>query len=387
VVHCTTASHHLLVLSGEKAEFLEKAGIRIPLKNPTPSKAGRVRAGSDHGSIDSEEEGVPRRVTTLALLKDDEEEEEEEEEVSLDDEKEPAGVESVALLVVEELSAHFDGLGVSPSLSKMRVTTIQDEVTIRNPQFVSQLETRKRLIVIVHLISGVPRNGQGIEMKLEGQWVTVFVPLDNSLFNAATLFSNHLGISRGSTTIGRIQAAFAEESEKLEKNSIGQLCQTSKFKVKFPIEETFRMSATNLPPMPSQDPIEILQVHNPLDQSVSSLLAVGFLLGKRNENLKVIESTPAASSKTVHAFISSGLQVSPFQMGVASQSPRRDNNRPKRRHPPVQFQRGSTPEDAFSGGLSPDSQSFMDANSAADQTNNNLNDSNESEDTYINRFF
>jgi hypothetical protein len=249
---------------------------------------------------------------------------------------------------------------------------------------VSQLETRKRLIVIVHLISGVPRNGQGVEMKLEGQWVTVFVPLDNGLFNAATLFSNRLGISRGSTTIGRIQAAFAEESEKLEKNGTGQLCQTSKFKVKFPIEESFRMSATNLPPMPGQDPIEILQVHNPLDQSVSSLLAVGFLLGKRNEKLKVIESTPAASSKTVHAVISSGLHVSPFQMG--STSPRRDNNRPKRRRNPVQFQQ-RTPADAFSGGLSPDSQSFMDANSTADQTNNNLNDSNETEDSYVERFF
>jgi hypothetical protein len=382
-LHCFSSS---FILSGEKPEFLEKAGIGIPLKNPTPSKAGRVRAGSDHGSIDSAEEEVPRRVTTLALLKDDEEEEEEE--VSLDDEKEPAGVESVALSVVEELSAHFDGLGVSsPKLSKMRVTTVEDEVTIPNPQFVSQLETRKRLIVIVHLISGVPRNGQGVEMKLEGQWVTVFVPLDNGLFNAATLFSNRLGIARGSTTISRIQAAFAEETQKLEKNSTGQYCQTTKFKVKFPVEEAFRMSATNLPPMPSQDPIEILQVHHPIDQAVSSLLAVGFLLGKRNENLKVIESTPAASSKTVHAVISSGLQVSPFQMGSTT-SPRRDNNRPKRRRNPVQFQQ-STPQGPFSqsGGLSPDSQSFMDANSTADQTNNHLNDSNEMEDSYVQRFF
>jgi hypothetical protein len=381
-VHCNTASHHLLVLSGEKASFLEKAGIGLPLLNPTPSKTGGVRAGSDHGSIASEQEDVPRRISTLALLKDDADDDE----VSLeeDDEKEPAGVESVAESVVEELSAHFDGLGVSPSRSKMRVTTIEDEVTIRNPQFVSQLETRKRLIVIVHLISGVPRNGQGVEMKLEGQWVTVFVPLDNGLFNAATLFSNRLGIARGSTTIGRIQAAFAEESEKLEKNSTGQLCQTSRFKVKFPIEESFRMSATNLPPAPSQDPIEILQVHNPLDQSVSSLLAVGFLLGKRSENLKVIESTPAASSKTVHAVISSGLQVSPFQMGTTT-SPRRDNNnRPKRRRNPVQFQ--NQPEGPFSG-LSPDSQSFMDANSNLDQTNSNLNDSNETDESYVQRFF
>jgi hypothetical protein len=361
-----TASPHIIILSGEKAEFLEKAGIGIPLKNPTPSKAGRVRAGSDHGSIDSEED-VPRRS------------------LEEDDEKEPAGVESVALSVVEELSAHFDGLGVSsPSLlSKMRVTTIEDEVTISNPQFVSQLESRKRLIVVVHLISGVPRNGQGAEMKLEGQWVTVFVPLDNGLFNAATLFSNRLGIARGSTTISRIQAAFAEEAGKLEKNSTGQLCQTTRFKVKFPVEEAFRMSATNLPPLPSQDPIEILQVHNPLDQSASSLLAIGFLLGKRNESVKVIESTPAASSKTVHAVISSGLQVSPFQMG--STSPRREN-RPKRtRRPgPVQFQNQA--EGAFSG-LSPDSQSFMDANSNVDQTNSNLNDSNETEDTYVQTFF
>jgi hypothetical protein len=376
-------------VAGEREDFLAKAGIGVPLKNPTPSKTGGIRPGSDHGSFattrrrkeeeeddeedDSyeEEEDVPRRITTLALRNNDEEE--------------PAGVESVAESVVEELSAHFEGLGVLPSLSKMRVTTIEDEVTIRNPQFVSQLETRKRLIVIVHLISGVPRNGQGVEMKLEGQWVTVFVPLDNGLFNAATLFSNRLGIARGSTTISRIQAAFAEETEKLEKNSTGQLCQTTKFKVKFPVEESFRMSGTNLPPMPSQDPIEILQVRNPLDQSVSSLLAVGFLLGKRNENLKVIESTPAASSKTVHAVVSSGLQVSPFVIGAAS-SPRRDN-RPKRaRRPgPVQFQ--STPEDAFSGGLSPDSQSFMDANSTADQTNNNLNDSNETDDSYVQRFF
>jgi hypothetical protein len=262
----------------------------------------------------------------------------------------------------------------------MRVATIEDEVTIPNPQFVSQLETRKRLIVIVHLISGIPRNGQGVEMKLEGQWVTVFVPLDNGLFNAATLFSNRLGIARGSTTISKIQAAFAEETEKLEKNSTGQLCQTTKFKVKFPVEESFRMSATNLPPMPSQDPIEILQVHNPLDQAVSSLLAVGFLLGKRNENLKVIESTPAASSKTVHAVISSGLQVSPFQMGTAS--PRRDNH-PKRSRGPVQFE--TRPQDPFSG-LSPDSQSFMDANSNLDN-NTNLNDSNETDDQYVQRFF
>jgi hypothetical protein len=200
-----------------------------------------------------------------------------------DNEKEPAGVKSVAKSVVKELSAHLEGLGVSPSLSKMQVTTIEDEVMIRNPQFVSQFETRKRLIVIVHLISGVPQNGQGVEMKLEGQWVTVFVPLDNGLFNAATLFSNRLGISRGSTTFARIRAAFAEESEKLKRNSTGQLCQTSRFKVKFPVEESFRMSTTNLPPMPSQDPIEILQVHNPLDQSVSSLLAVGFLLGKLSQ--------------------------------------------------------------------------------------------------------
>jgi hypothetical protein len=287
----------------EREEFLAKAGIGIPLKNPTPSKTGGVRPGSDHGSFattrrrkeeddkeveDSfeEEEDVSQRITTLALRRD-----------TLDNNVEPAGVESVA--EVKELSAHFDGLGVSPSLSNMRVATIEDEVTIRNPQFLSQLETQKRLIVIVHLISGVPRNGQGVEMKLEGQWVNVFVHLDNGLFNAATLFSNRLGISRGSTTISRIQAAFTEESEKLEKNSAGQLCQTTRFKVKFPVEESFRMSTTNLPPMPSQDPIEILQVHNPLDQSVSSLLAVGFLLGKRNENLKVIESTLAVVCKSL----------------------------------------------------------------------------------------
>jgi hypothetical protein len=49
-------------------------------------------------------------------------------------------------------------------------------------------------------------------MNFEGQWVTVYVPLDNGLFNAATLFSNRLGITRGSTTISRIQAAFTEET-------------------------------------------------------------------------------------------------------------------------------------------------------------------------------
>jgi hypothetical protein len=46
--------------------------------------------------------------------------------------------------------------------------------------------------------------------------------------------------------------------------------------------------------MLSEDPIEILQVHNPTDQSVSSLLVVGFLPSKCNENLKLIESTPVA---------------------------------------------------------------------------------------------
>jgi hypothetical protein len=63
LAHCFPAGHspdliHLFC-AGEKPEFLRKAGFKLPVFNPPETKTGGLRAGSDHGSVATEEEDVP----------------------------------------------------------------------------------------------------------------------------------------------------------------------------------------------------------------------------------------------------------------------------------------------------------------------------------------
>jgi hypothetical protein len=169
-----------------------------------------LRAGSDHGSVGTEEEDVPRRVRTRSveeLAVDDGSETED------DDDEETAGEAEVPAQaneeddVIEQLSSRLSRLTTQPSRSIMRYNLAQDTVSIRNASVVSGYETRKRLILIVHCDSGVPTDGTGIEMKFDARLntVKVWVPIDDGLFNAHTIFADKFSISADSPSIGSIQ--------------------------------------------------------------------------------------------------------------------------------------------------------------------------------------
>jgi hypothetical protein len=93
--------------------------------------------------------------------------------------------------------------------------------------------------VIAHCNSSVPHNGQGVETKLVDSCDTIYLSIDSSLFNATTLFGGCFGIQHSSPSIGRIQIAFLEASSLLEMKRLGQLCHMVKFKLRFPVTESF----------------------------------------------------------------------------------------------------------------------------------------------------
>jgi hypothetical protein len=68
-------------------------------------------------------------------------------------------------------------------------------------------------------------------------------------------------------------------------------------------------------PEPGQDPIEILEVRNAMGGRTTSFIAIGVLLGKRSDKMKLIEPTPAASLKVIHSVFSSGLKSLPALLG------------------------------------------------------------------------
>jgi hypothetical protein len=121
-------------------------------------------------------------------------------------------------------------------------------------------------------------------------------------------------------------------------------------------------------------------VRNPTDPRAASWLAVGFLLGQRDERTKMIEAKTAAAKKMVLGIQSSGLQASPARPTPAPFSaglPPSPSHRPKRPRN-VQFPTAPLP-DAY-----PSSQTFLDANM---ESESNLNDSNETDDaSFIPRF-
>jgi hypothetical protein len=86
----------------------------------------------------------------------------------------------------------------------MRYNLAQDTMSIRNPSVVSGYETRN--VLIVHCDSGVPTDGTGIEMKFEvrSNTVTVWVPIDDGLFIAHTIFADKFSIAADSPSIGSI---------------------------------------------------------------------------------------------------------------------------------------------------------------------------------------
>jgi hypothetical protein len=266
----------------------------------------------------------------------------------------------------------------------MRYNLAQDTVSIRNPSVVSGWETRKRLILIVHCDSGVPTDGTGIEMKfnVKSNVVKVWIPIDDGLFNAHTIFGNRFEIAHDSPSIGSIQEALSKDLLKHEKNSIGQPSQTFSFTPPFPVEESFRMWGTHKVPEANEDPVAMCIVRNPTDPRAASWLAVGFLLGQRDERIKMIEATTTSAKKVVLGIQSSGLKASPallrsapapapFSAGVSSPLHRK---RPRN----VQFPSAPLPDS------SPSSQTFLDANM---ESESNLNDSNETDDaSFIPRF-
>jgi hypothetical protein len=355
-------------LAGEKREFLVKAGFKLPVFNPPAEKTGGLRAGSDHGSVGTEEEDVPRRVRTRSveeLAVDDGSETED------DDDEETAGEAEVPAQaneeddVIEQLSSRLSRLTTQPSRSIMRYNLAQDTVSIRNASVVSGYETRKRLILIVHCDSGVPTDGTGIEMKFDARLntVKVWVPIDDGLFNAHTIFADKFSISADSPSIGSIQEALSKDLLKHEKNSLGQPCQTFSFTPPFPVEESFRMWGTHKAPEAHEDPVAMCVVRNPTDPRA------------------MIEAKTAAAKKMVLGIQSSGLQASPARLAPApapfspGMSPLcRNTKRPRN----VQFPTAPLPD------ASPSSQTFLDANM---ESESNLNDSNETDDaSFIPRF-
>jgi hypothetical protein len=121
-------------------------------------------------------------------------------------------------------------------------------------------------------------------------------------------------------------------------------------------------------------------VRNPTDRRAYSWLAIGFLLGQRDERTKMIEATTTATKKVVHGIQSSGLQASPARptpAPFAASLPSSPLRRPKRPRN-VQFPTAPLPD------ASPSSQTFLDANM---EIESNLNDSNETDDaSFIPRF-
>jgi hypothetical protein len=375
-----------LFFAGEKPKFLQKAGFKLPVSNPPEAKTGGLKAGSDHGSVASEEEDVPRRFRTSVkelAVDDSSESEDGDEEAAGEAEAEPEAEAEVADDdVIEILSSRLGRLTTQSSQSIMRYNLAQNTVSIRNPSVVSGYETRKRLILIVHCDSGVPTDGTGIEMKFNvtSNTVKVWVPIDDGLFNAHTIFAEKFEIAADSPSIGSIQEALSKDLLKHEKNSIGQPCQTFSFTPPFPVEESFRMWGTHKVPEAHEDPVAMCVVRNPTDRRAASWLAVGFLLGQRDGCTKMIEAKTAAVKKTVLGIQSSGLHASParptpapFAAGLPSPS-----RRPKRPRN-VQFPTAAPLPDA-----SPSSQTFLDANM---ESESNLNNSNETDDaSFIPRF-
>jgi hypothetical protein len=222
-----------------------------------------------------------------------------------------------------------------------------------------------------------------MKSNVKSNVVKVWIPIDDGLFNAHTIFGNRFEIAHDSPSIGSIQEALSKDLLKHEKNSIGQPSQTFSFTPPFPVEESFRMWGTHKVPETNEDPVAMCIVRNPTDPRAASWLAVGFLLGQQDEHIKMIEATTTSAKKVVLGIQSSGLKASPallrsspapapFSAGVPS--PLRRTKRPRN----VQFPSAPLPDS------SPSSQTFLDANM---ESESNLNNSNETDDaSFIPRF-